>query len=273
MSGFRLTVMDPPRQRVDLSVLLPERLAGMKVAEVAAIELAVGNRKQRLDALFEVRTGRSAGRLDIVGDAAKFDAIGRGMTRGTIRVRGNAGAYAGREMAGGRIEIDGDAGVWAGAAMRSGLLQIGGNADDFLAAAIPGERRGMRGGAIAVAGNAGIRAGDLMRRGMVLIGGSAGAYCFSRAIAGTIMVRGDLGPHPGYGMKRGSLILLRRPTRLLPTFADCGDHDLGYLALMARYWGTLGPLFGGLDERIARVRRFASDAANGGQGEILICGG
>lgn len=273
MNGFRLTVREPPRQRVDLSALLPDRLAGMKPAEVAGIELAVGNKKERLDSLFEIKSQRAPELLEIVGDAAKFDAIGKGMAQGVIRVRGDAGAYAGREMDGGRLEIEGNAGVWAGAAMRSGLLRVAGKAGDFLGAAIPGERRGMRGGTILVAGDAGIRAGDAMRRGMVLIGGSAGAYCFSRVIAGTVAVWGDLGAHPGYGMKRGSLILFREPGRLLPTFADCGNHDLGYLRLMARHWNDLGAPFDGVGEGITRVRRFAGDAANGGQGEILVCEG
>lgn len=272
MSGYRLTVKEPPRQRVDLSALLPERLAAMKTTEVAGIEFFVGNRRQRLDSLFEIKSQRDPDLLEIVGDAAKFDAIGKGMTGGVIKVRGDVGAYVGTEMNGGEIEIDGDAGAWAGAAMLSGLLRIAGNAGDYLAAAIPGERRGMLGGTIVVAGNAGIRAGDLMRRGMVLIGGSAGAYCCSRMIAGTVAVLGDLGSHPGYGMKRGSLILFREPARLPPTFTDSGGHDLGYLRLMARHWDDLGAPFGGMAAKVARARRFAGDAANGGQGEILVCG-
>jgi formylmethanofuran dehydrogenase subunit C len=38
------------------------------------------------------------------------------MTRGTLEVRGDAGAWAGAEMAGGLLRISGDAGARLGAA-------------------------------------------------------------------------------------------------------------------------------------------------------------
>lgn len=272
MSGLRLTLTARPPQRVDLSALSPDRLAGMDAKVIAAIPLQVGNRTERLDSLFAVAPLKDgAGVLEIDGSCDRLDGIGRGMTAGRIVVRGDAGAWTAAELRGGSVEVDGSAGPFAGTAMRGGTLRIAGDAGDFLAASIPGDRKGMQGGVVMVAGSTGIRAGDRMRRGMVLVGGDAGACCASRIIAGTVAVAGAVGPLAGFGMKRGSLILFRRPADMLPTFADCGSHDLGVLRLMTRYWRSLGGAFAEFGAAAGRAHRFTGDAANGGKGEILIC--
>ena len=43
--------------------------------------------------------------------------IGRGMTRGRIRVVGNAGMHLGAYMTGGSIEVTGNASDWVGGEM------------------------------------------------------------------------------------------------------------------------------------------------------------
>lgn len=271
MSGVRLTLKAPPRQRIDLSPLTPERLAGMRAKDIAAIALQVGNRREPLGSLFAVSALKGLDDLlEIDGACERLDGIGRGMTAGRIVVRGDAGAYVAAGLRGGSVDVEGSAGPFAGAAMRGGMLRIGGDAGDFLAASIPGERKGMLGGVVAVSGNAGIRAGDRMRRGMVLIGGDAGACCGARVIAGTVAVGGRAGELPGFGMKRGSLILFAEPEGILPTFADSGVHDFGFLGLMAGYWRSLGGVLADRAGGLRRARRFTGDAANGGKGEILI---
>ena len=60
MSGVRLTLTAPPRQRIDLSALTPDRLAGMGLKEIAAMKLHVGNRAERLDSLFEISALKGA---------------------------------------------------------------------------------------------------------------------------------------------------------------------------------------------------------------------
>ncbi len=272
MSGFRLTLRTPPRQRIDLAALTPERLGGRDIENVGAIELAVGNRRQRLDTLFEVAPLKGADDLiEIDRCCDRIDGIGRGMKHGRIVVRGDAGAYVAAELSGGRVEVEGSVGPRAAAAMRDGVLTVAGNVGDFLAAPLAGERRGMRGGLVAVSGNAGIRAGDRMRRGMILIGGDAGACAGSRMIAGTLAVLGRVGTFPGFGMKRGSVILFREPERWLPTFAETGANDYAFLRLLGRSWETLGGVFAEHGQRLGRAVRFVGDAANGGKGEVLIC--
>jgi formylmethanofuran dehydrogenase subunit C len=270
MSGIVLTVTRPPRQRLDLSALLPERLMGSAPAAVAALELPCGNRRLRLGDVFEVARAETP-LLLIRNRGARLDQIGRAMTTGEIEVEGDAGAYAGLAMTGGRLRIRGNAGPFAGAAMRGGLLEIEGNAGDGLGGGLPGERRGMAGGLILLRGDAGARAAERQRRGIILIEGSAGDYLGARMVAGTtIVLGGAIGRDPGFAMKRGTLLLLGTVGRLLPTFADAGAHELGFLGLLAAHLREHSPRFAAAAAGLVRVRRLVGDAAAAGKGEILL---
>lgn len=108
-----------------------------------------------------------------------------------------------------------------------------------------------------------------MRRGAILVESNAGDYCGSRMIAGTIAVLGEIGESAGWAMQRGTLLMAKAPRQLLPTFNDCGSHELNFLPLLLRSWRGLPGRFGSL-ELGTRVRRYMGDGANGGKGEILI---
>ncbi|HVS26725.1 MAG TPA: formylmethanofuran dehydrogenase subunit C [Burkholderiales bacterium] len=267
MSPLTLTLKEIPRQRVDLSPLTPEALAGMNRNEITALELSSGNRKIRVAELFEL-SGEDAGNLIIKNSCDKLDRIGQGMSSGSIQVRGNAGTYLGLGMKNGAINVHGHAGVFAASGMKGGLICIHGDAGDFLAAAIPGDRHGMKGGTVIITGSAGDRVGDHMRRGNVLIEGNVGNYCGSRMLAGTIAVLGKAGSFTGYGMKRGTLLLSSVPA-MPATFNDCGVHDLNYLPLLIKSWQSLDSKFAKLTPH-ARVRRHMGDLASAGKGEILV---
>lgn len=269
MSPLTLTLREPPIQRVDLSPLWADQVAGRSPAEFGAIELVTGNRKVRTDQMFAIE-GSPGTQIEIIGSTERLDRIGAGMTTGRVIVHGNVGAYLGQDMTGGSIEVTGHTGAFAAAGMRAGRIVIGGNAGDFLGAALPGDHQGMRGGLVSVSGRAGDRAGDRMRRGVMLIAGDAGDYCASRMVAGTIAVWGDLGQAPGFAMRRGTLLLKQPPAELLPTFNPSGEFPLGVLTLMVRSWRGLPGVFGALPVAGLRVRRFMGDRANGGVGEILI---
>jgi formylmethanofuran dehydrogenase subunit C len=266
VSAFVLTLRASPPQRVDLSPLTPDRLRGLN-AGVERIALVSGNQRIPVGELFDVVAG-DPGEIIIRGSCARFDFIGEGMNEGAITVEGDAGAYLAQGMRGGRLHVTGSAGPFAAAELRGGMVAIDGNAGDFLGSARPGERRGMSGGLVSVGGYAGERAGDRMRRGIIAVSGNVGAYAGSRMIAGTLLVFGDdVGPYPGFGMKRGTLVVRHLPQQFLPTFADCGAHELGFLKLLRH---ALSSCAKSLDARGARVRRFVGDAAIGGKGEILV---
>ncbi|MGH6961787.1 MAG: formylmethanofuran dehydrogenase subunit C [Dongiaceae bacterium] len=270
MSGLLLTLRTPPRQRVDLSPLTPDRLRGLDAVAIAAIELASGNRRVRAGELFAVDPG-DAGDMTIRGDCDRFDFIGRDMADGTLVVEGNAGAWLACGMKGGRLRVHGSAGPNAAAAMAGGRVEIDGNAGEFLGGAMVGETRGMTGGLVVVHGDAGERAGDRMRRGTIVVEGRLGAYAGSSMIAGTLLALGpSVGACPGFGMKRGTLLLRAAPARLLPGFVDCGSHELGFLRLLSGALERLGwqsPVFASAGRR---VHRYAGDMGTDGKGEILV---
>jgi formylmethanofuran dehydrogenase subunit C len=269
MTTLCLTLREPPAQRVDLSPLTADQLAGKTPEQVAAIELATGNRTVRVDSLFTV-SGNFASELEIHGSCDRLDHIGQGMSHGRIVVIGDAGAFLGGGMNGGSLVVRGNTGAYTGSGMLGGRIHVYGSAGDFLAGAAPGARHGMQGGLVLVDGDSGDRVGDRMRRGTVLVEGNAGDYCASRMVAGTIAVWGRVGCSPGLAMRRGTLLLRETPAALLPTFNDCGEYPLNFLTLLVRSWRTLRSRFATLPDSGFRVRKWMGDLANDGRGEILV---
>lgn len=257
------------QQRLDCSPLTPDNLDGKTLDEIAALELQCGNRTLPAGEAFAI-SGDDVSDIAFVHATGKLDYIGKGMSRGSVSVQGDAGSYLGMWMKGGTLEVSGHAGAFAACEMKNGELRIGGDAGDFLGGALPGSKKGMQGGLAVVCGNAGDRAGDHMRRGAILIEGDAGAYLGSRMTAGTIGVLGRVGAYPGYAMKRGTLLLLTAPSSLSPTFNDCGSHTLGFLPLLLKSFQDRRTRFGGLAGSVKRVRRYAGDLAESGKGEILV---
>ena len=270
MSGttqaLTFTLKTKPQQRIDLSPLIPDTLAGKSLAEIGAIELQSGRFKLRADSVFDIN-GEDASDIVFKNSDTKLDNIGTGMRSGRITVHGNVGSYLGFQMRKGELIVHGDATDFAASGMAGGLLHVHGNVGDFLAAAIAGDRKGMKGGTVIITGNAGERAGDQMRRGIILIEGNAGSYCAARMLAGTIGVLGTLGQYAGYGMRRGTLLVTKTPA-LHATIQDCGSHTLPYLSLMFKSFASLPSKFADIKQN--RVRRYAGDIANDGKGEILV---
>jgi formylmethanofuran dehydrogenase subunit C len=266
MSALTFTLKIQPRQRIDLSPLTPDNLAGKPAADIAAIELYSGKQKLRVDTVFDI-AGDDASNIVIKSSCNKLDFIGRGMKTGRITIQGDVGSYLGFQMRNGTIVLHGDADAFAASELAGGLIHIHGNVGDFLAAAIVGNKKGMKGGTVIVTGNAGERVGDQMRRGLLLIEGNVGSYCASRMLAGTIGVLGTVGEYVGYGMRRGTLLLTKTPV-LHATIHDCGSHTLPFLSLMFKSFGSLPTKFAKIEKN--RVQRYAGDLANDGKGEILV---
>jgi formylmethanofuran dehydrogenase subunit C len=251
-----------------MSPLVSQKLAGLDVEAIAAIELQSGKRKLRVDELFYI-TGKNTQDIIIANSTDKLDFIGKELDGGTISVQGDAGAYLGLQMKSGNINLSGDAGLYAACEMKNGLLQIDGNTGDFLGGALPGNKQGMKGGTVLVKGNVGQRAGDHMRRGQILIEGNAGDYCGSRMLAGTIAVMGNTGRYLGYAMRRGTLLLWNKP-QLSATFNDCGSHTLAFLPILFASFKSLNSRFAENNVSFNRVQRYGGDMAETGRGEVLV---
>ena len=266
MKPLVLALRETPPQRLDLSALVPHRLAKKTAAEIASISIATTREAVTVGDLFAIRMGDPLA-IRIEGGSERFDEVGHGLTEGEIVVDGDVGLRAGRLMTGGRLVIVGDAGPWAASGLKGGLIEIGGCVAERLGGPIPGEVAGMRGGFVVVRGDAGERAGDRLRRGTILIEGTAGQYAASRMIAGTLMVGRSVGPLPGYLMRRGTLLVGAPPQEPSPTFVDCGVHDLVAQQLLSAHVRPYSRVF----DRLLRkpLRRFAGDMAAMGKGELF----
>jgi formylmethanofuran dehydrogenase subunit C len=268
MSALTFTLKTQPKQRVDMSPLIPVNLSGKTVAEIAQITLQCGKPLIPVGELFNI-TGDDAQAIVINNSFDKLDFIGKELDGGNIAVNGDTGAYLGMGMKSGDIKVSGNVGLYAACEMKKGYLEINGNVGDFLGGALPGNKMGMKGGMILVKGNAGDRVGDHMRRGLILVEGNAGEYCGSRMTAGTIAVMGKTGRYLGYAMRRGTLLLWSQP-QLLASFNDCGVHTLGFLPLLFASFKNSNSKFADLSIAFNRVQRYAGDMSELGKGEILV---
>lgn len=256
-----------PSQRLDLSPLTPQNLAGKTVAEIENIELQTTRVRVTAGDVFRIRKGEPD-TIVVEGGAERLDRVGMGLSAGSIRVEGEVGVEAGRLMSGGQLIIGAAAGPFAGSGMKGGTLTIQGDAGERLGGPLSGETVGMSGGVLHVRGAAGDRAGDRLRRGLILIEGRAGAYAGSRMIAGTLIAARGAGALPGYLMRRGTIVLGRPCDVLSPTFADCGVHDLVMLRLLAAFLKSRNTRA----DAVVRgpLRRLAGDMAVLGKGELFL---
>ena len=270
MSGLTFRLKAAPSWRLDMSPLTPDRLAGMSARDIERVSLLSGNSRIPAGDLFYVTTGDPAD-ICVQSDSDKLDFIGGGMDRGRLTVEGSAGAYCGLNLAGGELILRGKAGPYAAAGMTGGSFEATGDVGDNFGGALPGEMRGMSGGIAILRGNAGQRIGDRMRRGTIIVEGNVGAYAASRMIAGTIIALGAMvGAYPGFAMKRGTLILRAAANQMLPTFADCGRHELGFLNLLFLQLRNTSSQLDQLAAQTKIVQRRVGDQAAGGKGELLF---
>jgi formylmethanofuran dehydrogenase subunit C len=262
---------------VEAEILTPERLTGLSADQIAVLPLAWGRRTRPLGELLEIEAERAEfpegdgpPRLILEGDFSRVKKIGKGMTRGSLEIRGDAGMHLGSGMSGGEIRVSGNADAWAGAMMSGGLLDIGGDAGPYLAGAYPGETRGMRGGTLLVRGNAANRAGEGMRRGLIAVAGRTGDFPCARFVAGTMVVFGTLGDRAGAGSKRGTLAALGGlEGEILPTYQEACRYRPLFLLPMLRFLKERGfPVRP--EHQSGLYRRWTGDVNTLGKGEILV---
>ena len=271
-----LRVRSEPGCRVDAAGLLPAALAALPLAEIGRIVLPAGNERCAAGDLFDISrtegdgTGNDAA-LVIEGEVPWIDHLGAHLAEGCIDVHGSSGNHAGFRMAGGELRISGNTGDFTGCQMSGGRLTVGGDGGDFTAGPLPGAMEGMTGGTLTIHGNTGARLGDRMRRGLVLVGGDAGECAASRLVAGTIGIAGKLAPHFGYGMRRGTLLLVREPVSLPPTFTGGGQGFAVFWSLLVRSLAAEMAPFSTL-KASSLPRRYTGDLAVDGRGELLLVG-
>jgi formylmethanofuran dehydrogenase subunit C len=227
-----LTLRGALDRTLGLEGLTPDRLAQTAAKEIGDLPVWYGGHRVRL-----------------VGDLARTQGVGAGMTDGELVIQGNVGRDAGAGMSGGVIDIHGDAG-------------------DNVGGAAPGASRGMTGGEIIVRGGAGVDAGASLRRGLIVIGGDAGERAGQRMIAGSVVVFGKAGWGAGRWTKRGSIVALG-PIERPATFRYACTYRPPHLRVTLLYLRSRYKLPIADRYVTGRYERYSGDLAELGKGEIL----
>ncbi|HXI30089.1 MAG TPA: formylmethanofuran dehydrogenase subunit C [Vicinamibacterales bacterium] len=262
-----LTLMDAPSVPLEADALSPDTIAPLSIAGIRALPVQLGKRLRRLDDFFTV-DGEPGDEIELRGDLGRVKWIGRSMSRGVLRIRGNAGMHLGSAMSGGTIEVHGDAGDWLGAEMSGGVIHVHGNAGGQVGAAYRGAMAGMRDGFIFIDGSAGLEVGMRMKRGTIVVGGPVRDFAGLQMKGGTIVLRQGAELRTGAWMIRGTIVTLK-PIPLLPTFAYAASYSPTFLRLYARRLARFGCAIP-YDERQGSYQRYTGDAAVPGRGEILV---
>jgi formylmethanofuran dehydrogenase subunit C len=260
-----LTLKAPLTVPLEAEVLTPDVLAPLSRDAISALPVLLGKRRHTLADHFEI-AGDPSEEIELVGDLTKVKWIGRGMTRGRVRVVGSAGMHLGAYMKGGSIEVTHDATDWVGGEMSGGTIHIRGNAGGQLGSAYRGSMSGMSGGTILVEGAAGIELGMRLKRGLIAVRGPVRDFAGLQMKGGTIVLMSGAEQRTGAWMQRGTIISLK-PLKLMPTFADACLYNPSFLGVYAKHLAALGfslPLAAG------GYRRFVGDASVPGKGEILV---
>jgi len=262
-----LTLTEAPTVPLEADVLSPDAIAPLTIEAVRALPVQLGKRRRRLDDFFSVE-GEAAEEIEIRGDLRRVKWIGRGMTRGVLRIHGDVGMHLGSAMKGGSIDVTGVAGDWLGAEMSGGVIRVRGNAGGQVGAAYRGSLSGMTDWMIVVDGSAGLEVGMRMKRGTIVVGGPARDFAGLQMKGGTIVLRQGAELRTGAWMNRGTIVSLQ-PIPLMPTFAYAATYNPTFLRLYARRLAAFGCALP-FDDRQGSYQRYTGDAAVPGRGEILV---
>jgi formylmethanofuran dehydrogenase subunit C len=264
---IKLTLKQQPTVPLEAECITPDIMAPLTRAQVGDLPVYHGKRQCRLAEFFDV-AGDKSDETELHGDLSKVKWIGREMTRGRIKIHGNAGMHLGAHMKGGTIEVTGNASDWVGAEMADGLIRIAGNAGGQVGAAYRGSLAGMKGGAILIGGHAGLEVGMRMKRGIIAIGGLVRDFAGLQMKGGTLFLLGGAEIRTGAWMFRGTIVSLK-PLPLLPTFAAASAYTPTFLRIYAKHLQTLGVSIP-IDPRAGAYQRYSGDASVPGKGEIFI---
>ena len=245
MKPFTFTLRQEPPQRVDLSALTPDRLAGKSAAQIEQIEIGTTRASTKVGDLFKIAEG-DLKNVRYEGGSSRFDLIGAKLLPDfAIHVEGDVGAQLGRLAKGGRITVCGSAGPFAasgnlGRTYRDQAATWAIFSRGRSRASLPAWRAGAWSCAAGPARAPAIGCGAAFS----IVEGDAGEDVGSRVIAGTIFVLGQSQGRIGYLNKRGSIVLSRGDC-FGPTYVDCGAHDLTFARLFARSLKSDSPRGGG----------------------------
>ncbi|MEM2876435.1 MAG: formylmethanofuran dehydrogenase subunit C [Candidatus Bathyarchaeia archaeon] len=207
---------------IEASCITPDNFSNLSLNEILSLEVFEGNRKRKIEELFEVKTETYVSpdgfTIRMVGDFSKVKCIGAGMSMGKIAITGVVGMRLGEGMKGGSIEVRGNAGSWVGTMMSGGKIEVFGDTGDYTGASYWGSVKGMSGGEIIIYGNASNETGCYMRDGLIKVYGSVGQFTGVHMRGGTVLVHGDSNGRDGAEMVDGKIVVMGRVQSVLPSF-------------------------------------------------------
>jgi formylmethanofuran dehydrogenase subunit C len=264
---LKLTLLHTLTVPLEAEALSPDILAPLSLDAVRSLPIFHGKRQLRLDEMFAIE-GTPGDTLELHGDLSKVKWVGRGMSRGSIRITGNIGMHLGSAMKGGTIAVTGRASDWVGGEMSGGTIHIHGDAGGQIGAAYRGGVSGMSGGSIFVEGTTGLEIGMRMKKGIIAVRGKVRDFAGLQMKGGTIVLMDGAEIRTGAWMNRGTIISLK-PLQLLPTFAKACNYDPTFLRLYAKALRKHGfeiPL----PSEHGNYTRYVGDSSSYGKGEILV---
>ncbi|MBU7014132.1 MAG: formylmethanofuran dehydrogenase subunit C [Theionarchaea archaeon] len=248
--------------------ITPDWFSGKSVEEVGNLPVYYGNKEKRLRDVFDIKDDGK----DIItlGSVPTVKYIGKGMTAGSIVIKGDAGMHLGAEMKGGCITVEGNVSDWAGAEMKGGEIVVAQNAGHCLGGAYRGSKSGMNKGLIVVKGNAGNEVGGLMKKGIIVVEGNLGDAAGCSMKGGTLICYGHPGNRLGALMQRGSIVLYESPA-LLPTFTYDAEYNPTWLRVFLRELQKTPHRIPITQNHIeGTYRRYNGDISELGKGEIFV---
>lgn len=255
-----------------------DKFYGKSVEEIKEIRVFHGNQKKFLSEVFEIYKDENGNEhcteeILIDGDVSMVREIGKGMSKGRITIKGNAGMHLGAYMEGGTIDVEGNTDDWLGAEMKGGLIRVKGNAGNFVGGAYFGSIKGMEGGMIIIDGNVGNEVGRVMALGTIVVKGNVGDFAGALMKGGTIFCFGNFGARAGAGMHNGSIIAMNNQNEhsnnfILPTFKSNTTTKFPFINLFLMELRNYGIQIE--DKFFGNYERFSGDFAEQGKGEIFI---
>ena len=183
--------------------------ASLNFNSIFKLKILYGNIEKKIGDLFDIKVEinkKENVKVEISGINNNCDYVGWKWKNGNLKINSNVGSFLGAKMSGGNIIVNGSAENFVGSEMTGGSININKDACDFVGSPLPGSKSGMKGGDIIIKGKARDYLALNMRRGLIFVNSGVRNYCCNNMIAGTVIIKKDIGKNFGVGMKRGTIL-------------------------------------------------------------------
>ena len=220
---------------IDLKNLSLVNKINFNLKKINNIQIVKGNKKIKLNKIFNIKIRKiKALQRKVIIKTSKsiIDNLGYEWQEDHLEIFGDVGSFLGKKMKSGHISVTGSCKSFLGSQMTGGEISIKGNAGSYVGGPPFGEKLGMNGGKIFIKGSAGQYLGYMMRRGLINVEGNTGEFCANNIIAGTIIIKKKIGKNYCLGMKRGSVILYKKPKDIDILYKNSGIHELNFFSIL-----------------------------------------